>query len=77
MSNRWSINITPAERVARVAIGGLAAIAGAGGNGVELIGSADTDTQVTGEVVVGHDRPHVRNLVSQRRSVFQIDWPVT
>jgi hypothetical protein len=29
MSNRWSINITPAERVARVAIGGLAAIAGA------------------------------------------------
>lgn len=39
MSSRWSINITPAERVARVVIGGLAAIAGAyltGGAGSTL-----------------------------------------
>jgi hypothetical protein len=28
MSNRWSTNITPAERVARVVIGGLGAVAG-------------------------------------------------
>ena len=39
MSSRWSINITPAERVARVVFGGLAAIAGAflmGGAGSTL-----------------------------------------
>ena len=39
MSSRRSINITPAERVARVVIGGLAAIAGAflmGGAGSTL-----------------------------------------
>lgn len=28
MSNRWSVNITPAERVARVAVGAAAALAG-------------------------------------------------
>jgi len=45
MSNRWSINITPAERVARVAIGGLAAIAGAfllGGAAVHLGGRSSS-----------------------------------
>lgn len=39
MSSRWSINITPAERAARVVIGGFAAIAGAfllGGAGSTL-----------------------------------------
>lgn len=28
MSSRWSINITPAERVARIVIGGLGVVAG-------------------------------------------------
>jgi hypothetical protein len=47
MSNRWSINITPAERVARVAIGGLAAIAGA-----FLLGSAASTLAVVLELLL-------------------------
>ncbi|MDP3891531.1 DUF2892 domain-containing protein [Nocardioides sp.] len=47
MSNRWSINITPAERVARVAVGGLAAIAGA-----FLLGSAASTLAVVLELLL-------------------------
>lgn len=47
MSNRWSVNITPAERVARVAIGGLAAIAGA-----FLLGSAASTLAVVLELLL-------------------------
>ncbi|WP_183098405.1 YgaP family membrane protein [Nocardioides pelophilus] len=47
MSNRWSINITPAERVARVAIGSLAAIAG-----VFLLGSAASTLVVVLELLL-------------------------
>jgi hypothetical protein len=47
MSNRWSINITPAERVARVAIGSLAAIAG-----VFLLGSAASTLAVVLELLL-------------------------
>ena len=38
MKSRWSINITPAERVARVIIGGAGAVAGI----VLLAGAAST-----------------------------------
>tara|TARA_Y100000815_G_scaffold219715_1_gene205483 strand:- start:1185 stop:1442 length:258 start_codon:yes stop_codon:yes gene_type:complete len=47
MRNRWSINITPAERVARVAIGGLAAIAGA-----FLLGAAASTLAVVLELLL-------------------------
>ena len=38
MTTRWSINITPAERMARVIIGGLGAVAGI----VLLVGATST-----------------------------------
>lgn len=47
MRNRWSINITPVERVARVAIGGLAAIAGA-----FLLGAAASTLAVVLELLL-------------------------
>ena len=38
MSSRWSINITPAERVARIIIGGVGAVVGI----VLLVGATST-----------------------------------
>lgn len=38
MASRWSINITPAERVARIIVGGITAVAGI----VLLTGAAST-----------------------------------
>ncbi|GIM63050.1 hypothetical protein Pve01_93500 [Planomonospora venezuelensis] len=38
MSSRWSINITPAERAARIIIGGIGAVAGI----VLLVGATST-----------------------------------
>ncbi|MFC5175097.1 YgaP family membrane protein [Nocardioides taihuensis] len=38
MSNRWSINITPAERAARIIIGGAGAVVGI----VLLVGATST-----------------------------------
>ncbi len=38
MSSRWSINITPAERAARIIIGGFGAVAGI----VLLVGATST-----------------------------------
>lgn len=47
MSNRWSVNLTPAERVARVAVGAAAALAGP-----VLLVLAGLDLVVTG--ATGH-----------------------
>ena len=47
MKRRWSVNITPTERAARVLLGGLAAIAG-----VLLLTSASSVTAVLLEVLL-------------------------
>jgi NADPH-dependent F420 reductase len=49
----------------------IAAIAGKGGNSVELIGSADTDQQVTGDVVVlAVPYPAVADVLARRGESF-------
>ena len=47
MKRRWSVNITPTERAARVLLGGLAAIAG-----MLLLASASSVTAVLLEVLL-------------------------
>ena len=53
MSTRWTVNITPAERAARILVGGLAALAG-----IVLLTSASSTLAVALElllVVAGFD----------------------
>lgn len=47
MNTRWSVNITPAERVGRILIGAVGAIGGA-----FLLGSADSTLAVALEILL-------------------------
>ena len=47
MKPRWTVNITPAERVARVVVGTIAAVAG-----LVLLGSADGPVAVVLEILL-------------------------
>ena len=47
MKSRWSINITPAERVARIVVGGIGAVAG-----IVLLAGATSALAVTLELLL-------------------------
>ena len=47
MKTRWSINITPAERVARIVVGGIGAVAG-----IVLLAGATSALAVTLELLL-------------------------